>query len=119
MAERTSGDRSIVDRFPDLAGKPFLAAFSADAAWLTDLRPAPGSPAAPVLLGRDDRPADWLHLWRCGQHRIAVWSDGTSQVVRFPAWHRSSCLRPVRAGPAELMASSGRHCAWQDRSVLT
>ena len=27
----------------DLAGMPFFAAFSADAAWLTDLRPAPGT----------------------------------------------------------------------------
>jgi len=28
---------------PDLAGTPFFAAFSADAAWLTELRPAPGT----------------------------------------------------------------------------
>jgi hypothetical protein len=53
MAERTSGDRSIVDRFPDLAGTPFFAAFSAGAAWLTDLRPAPGMwfPGGPGTAG--------------------------------------------------------------------
>ena len=40
------------------------------------------------------------------RHRIAARSDGTSQVARFPAWHRSSCLRPVRAGLLNLMASA-------------
>lgn len=30
-------------RDPDLTGTPFFAAFSADAAWLADLRPAPGT----------------------------------------------------------------------------
>ena len=35
--------RYLQARDPDLAGTPFFAAFSADAAWLTDLRPAPGT----------------------------------------------------------------------------
>jgi len=92
--------RYLQARDPDLAGTPFFAAFSADVAWLTDLWPAParGSPAVPVLLRRDDRPAGRLHRRRCCRHRSAARSDGTSQVARFPAWHRSSCLRPVRAG---------------------
>jgi hypothetical protein len=33
--------RYLRARDPDLAGTPFFAAFSADAAWLTDLRAAP------------------------------------------------------------------------------
>ena len=35
--------RYLQARDPDLAGTPFFAAFSADAAWLTDLKPAPGT----------------------------------------------------------------------------
>jgi L-lysine 2,3-aminomutase len=35
--------RYLQARDPGLAGTPFFAAFSADAAWLTDLRPAPGT----------------------------------------------------------------------------
>jgi hypothetical protein len=80
--------RYLQARDPGLAGTPFFAAFSADAAWLTDLRPAPGTrfpPAALVLLRRDDRPAGRLHLWHCCQHRIAVRSDDTSQIRTFPA----------------------------------
>ena len=34
--------RYLQARDPDLTGTPFFAAFSADAAWLTDLRPAAG-----------------------------------------------------------------------------
>lgn len=35
--------RYLQARDPDLTGTPFFAAFSADAAWLTDLKPAPGT----------------------------------------------------------------------------
>jgi hypothetical protein len=35
--------RCLQARDPDLAGTPFLAAFSADVGWLTDLWAAPGT----------------------------------------------------------------------------
>ena len=111
--------RYLQARDPDLAGTPFFAAFSAYAAWLTDLGPAPGTrfPAAPVLLRRDDRPADRLHHWHCCQYRIAA-----RKVA--PAGSHVSSMAPVimsPAGPrppAELMAT-GLYCAWQDRPAAT
>jgi L-lysine 2,3-aminomutase len=39
--------RYIQARDPHLIGAPFFAAFDPDAAWLTDLKPAPGLPADP------------------------------------------------------------------------
>jgi hypothetical protein len=66
--------RYLQARDPDLAGTPFFAAFSAEPARLTDLRPAPGTrfPAAPVLLRRDNRPAGRLYRRHCCHHPIAA-----------------------------------------------
>jgi hypothetical protein len=41
--------RYIQARDPALIGKPFFAAFDPAAAWLTDLKPAPGFPARPAV----------------------------------------------------------------------
>jgi hypothetical protein len=91
--------RYLQARDPDLAGTPFFAAFSADAAWLTDLSPPParGSAAAPILLRRDDRPAGRLHHERCRQHRIAARSDGQPGRT-FSGMAPVTCLRMVRGG---------------------
>lgn len=43
--------RYIQARDPRLTGEPFFAAFDPGAAWLTDLRPAPGLPARPAADG--------------------------------------------------------------------